>query len=79
MLPEWRTGLITGALAAGAYWIAMWAMTQAPITSVTALRDTWILFAMTISVVLAWRGGDALARRGGTGDPVDGIIALKLD
>ena len=41
---------LTGALAAGAYWIAVWAMTQAPIASVAALRETSILFAMAISV-----------------------------
>ena len=77
MLPEWRTGLITGALAAGAYWIAMWAMTQAPIASVAALRETSILFAMAISVfslgeaVTRWRVAAALLI-------VCGIIALKL-
>jgi drug/metabolite transporter (DMT)-like permease len=77
MLPEWRTGLITGALAAGAYWIAVWAMTQAPIASVAALRETSILFAMAISVfslgeaVTRWRIVAALLI-------VGGIIALKL-
>jgi drug/metabolite transporter (DMT)-like permease len=77
MLPEWRTGLITGALAAGAYWIAVWAMTQAPIASVAALRETSILFAMAISVfslgeaVTRWRIAAALLI-------VCGIIALKL-
>jgi drug/metabolite transporter (DMT)-like permease len=77
MLPEWRTGLITGALAAGAYWIAVWAMTQAPIASVAALRETSILFAMAISVfslgeaVTRWRVAAALLI-------VCGIIALKL-
>ena len=61
VLPEWRTGLVTGLLAAGAYWIAMWAMTRAPIASVAALRETSILFAMAISVaalgesVTRWR------------------------
>ena len=68
VLPEWRTGLITGLLAAGAYWIAMWAMTQAPIASVAALRETSILFAMAISVVCAWRIGHALADRRGNPD-----------
>jgi drug/metabolite transporter (DMT)-like permease len=77
MLPEWRTGLVTGALAAGAYWIAVWAMTQAPIASVAALRETSILFAMAISVfslgeaVTRWRIAAALLI-------VCGIIALKL-
>jgi drug/metabolite transporter (DMT)-like permease len=77
LLPEWRTGLITGVLAAGAYWIAVWAMTQAPIASVAALRETSILFVMAISVfslgeaITRWRVAAALLI-------VCGIIALKL-
>ena len=77
VLPEWRIGLLTGALAAGAYWIAVWAMTQAPIASVAALRETSILFAMAISVlslgeaVTRWRIAAALLI-------VCGILALKL-
>lgn len=50
MAPEWKTAIVTGVLAAGSYWVAMWAMTQAPIAAVAALRETSILFAMLISV-----------------------------
>lgn len=61
MRPEWRTGLLTGALCLAAYWIAIWAMTKAPIGAVAALRETSILFAIAISTVFlkerlsAWR------------------------
>ncbi len=74
---EWKLGLLTGMLSAGSYWIAMWAMTKAPIASVAALRETSILFAMLISVVAlgekatAWRGAAALLI-------VGGMVALRL-
>src|SRR5690606_25270644 len=74
---EWKIGLVTGVLSAGSYWIAMWAMTKAPIASVAALRETSILFAMLISVVAlgekatAWRGAAALLI-------VGGMVALRL-
>lgn len=77
MVLEWKTGVVTGALAAGAYWIAMWAMTKAPIASVAALRETSILFAMSISFfalrerLTAWRIVAALFI-------VAGVIALRL-
>ena len=49
---EWKTNLLTGGLLAGSYWIIMWAMTKAPIASIAALRETSILFAMLISVLV---------------------------
>lgn len=52
MLGEWKVGLAGGFLSAVAYWIAMWAMTRAPIATVAALRETSILFAMAISTLL---------------------------
>ena len=70
-------GLLTGSLSGVAYWIAMWAMTQAPIASVAALRETSILFAMTISVLALgekltpWRIAAALLI-------VAGVVALRL-
>lgn len=45
-------GLGGGALALGSYWIAIWAMTMAPIALVAATRETSVLFAMLISVVV---------------------------
>jgi drug/metabolite transporter (DMT)-like permease len=74
---EWKGGLLAGALSAGAYWIAMWAMTRAPIASIAALRETSILFAMLMSVFLlgeratSWRIGAAVLI-------VFGAIALRL-
>lgn len=44
----WGLGLIAGAASFAAYAIAVWAMTQAPIALVAALRETSILFAVLI-------------------------------
>lgn len=74
---SWKVGVSTGFLSGAAYWIAMWAMTKAPIASVAALRETSILFAMLISVVAlgekmtAWRAAAAVAILGG-------VVALRL-
>lgn len=48
----WMIGGVAAAGSYGAYAIAVWAMTQAPIALVTALRETSILFAMVIGVLL---------------------------
>jgi drug/metabolite transporter (DMT)-like permease len=44
----WLLGSIAAMASYGAYAIAIWAMTQAPIALVTALRETSILFAVLI-------------------------------
>jgi drug/metabolite transporter (DMT)-like permease len=51
LLPAWRGGLAAGAMSLGAYWIAIWAFTQAPLAMVAALRETSVLFAMLIAAV----------------------------
>jgi drug/metabolite transporter (DMT)-like permease len=50
MLP--RFGLMGGALSGVSYGIALWAMTQAPIGAVAALRETSIAFATLIGAVI---------------------------
>ncbi len=49
---SWAFGSFAGALSLATYWIAVWAMTIAPIALVTALRETSVLFAVFIGVVL---------------------------
>jgi drug/metabolite transporter (DMT)-like permease len=44
-------GLAGGAMSAGAYGIAIWAMTVAPIPLVAAVRETSVLFGAAIAVV----------------------------
>ncbi|TPJ81053.1 EamA family transporter [Mesorhizobium sp. B2-6-2] len=74
---DWKAGLFTGVLSGAAYWIAMWAMTKAPIASVASLRETSILFAMLISVLAlgekmtVWRAAAALGI-------VAGVAALRM-
>lgn len=48
----WRTGLLGGAGTLAAYGLVLWAMTHAPIASVAALRETSIVFAALIGVLL---------------------------
>lgn len=45
---DWAVGALAAAGSYGAYAIAVWAMTQAPIALVAALRETSILFAVLI-------------------------------
>ncbi|MEX6396312.1 hypothetical protein AB6E88_04030 [Providencia hangzhouensis] len=42
----WRSGLLGGLMQLISYGIAIWAMSQAPIVMVAAVRETSVLFAM---------------------------------
>ena len=46
-----RAGWSAASLSLTAYWIAIWAMTVAPIAMVAALRETSVLFGAAIAVV----------------------------
>jgi drug/metabolite transporter (DMT)-like permease len=61
---KWPAGLAGGALSLIAYWIAIWAMTVAPIPLVAALRETSILFALVIGMV--WLGERVTPVRAGS-------------
>ena len=50
--PLWRSGFCAAIMSLGSYWIALWAFTKAPIALVAALRETSVLFAIVIGVVL---------------------------
>jgi drug/metabolite transporter (DMT)-like permease len=72
-----RTALVGGACSLGAYAIVLWAMTQAPIAAVAALRETSVLFAALIGSV--WlKEGFGWRRIAGAASVVAGIAALKL-
>lgn len=74
---RWHLALIGGAFTLGAYILVLRAMTQAPIAMVAALRETAIVFATGLSVVV-------LKERFGWGRPAAaaiillGVIAIKL-
>lgn len=48
---QWRLGLGGGAAAFVAYALVVWAMTQAPIAAVAALRESSVVFAAIIGVL----------------------------
>jgi drug/metabolite transporter (DMT)-like permease len=52
MRPYLWQGLAGGAMSLGSYWIAIWAMTVAPIPLVAAVRESSVLFAALIAVFL---------------------------
>lgn len=43
--PVWKKGLTAGVLSAAAYWIVVWAMSEAHMGLVAALRESSVLFA----------------------------------
>jgi drug/metabolite transporter (DMT)-like permease len=51
MQAYWRRGLTGGAMQVTSYGIVIWAMTQAPIAIVAALRESSVLFGTLIAVV----------------------------
>ncbi len=48
---KWKHGFIGGLMSFSAYAIVLWAMTQAPIPYVSALRETSVLFASAIAII----------------------------
>lgn len=49
---NWWRGIIGGGGSIGSYGVALWAMTKAPVAMVAALRESSILFALIISVLV---------------------------
>ena len=74
---SWRRGLIGGFASLAAYGIVLWAMTQAPVAAVAALRETSVLFAALIGAILL-KEGLGLRRLAGAASVVAGVAALKL-
>jgi len=74
---RWLPATLGGLASLGSYWIALWAMTRAPVAVVSALRETSVLFATVLSVlVLKERFG--LQRVLGAAVIVGGVVALRL-
>lgn len=47
---HWKTGFLSGGVSLLAYWIVLWAATQAPLAMVAAVRETSMVFAVLIGV-----------------------------
>ena len=77
MRKRWPIDLLGSCASLGAYGIALWAMTRAPVASVAALRETSVLFAALIGVLLL-KERFRLQRALGTGAIVAGVMALRL-
>ena len=73
----WGMGLAAGALSLGAYSIAVWAMTVAPIAVVAAVRETSILFAVLIGWLVF---GEKMTRSKGLAAVVivSGVVLTRL-
>lgn len=73
----WLRSLLGGACALGAYGIALWAMTRAPVALVAALRETSVIFAAVIAFVLFKEKLTAL-RIVATSTVLAGLVVLRL-
>ena len=69
--------LIAACASLGSYGIALWAMTRAPVAAVAALRESSVLFAMFIGV-LVLRERFTARRAIATGTIAAGVMALRL-
>ena len=74
---HWHRGLLGGVLSAGAYGVALWAMTRAPVAAVAALRETSVIFAALIGAWLL-REGHVARRLAGAATVAAGVVALKF-
>ncbi len=74
---RWPLALVGAAASLGSYGIALWAMTQAPVATVAALRETSVLFAVLLGV---WLLKEVFTPRRvvGTLAIVVGVMALRL-
>ncbi len=74
---RWPIGLGGAAASIGSYAVALWAMTQAPVATVAALRETSVLFAALFGVWFL-KEVFTLRRAVGTCVIVSGVMALRL-
>jgi phosphonate utilization associated putative membrane protein len=74
---RWKLALAGTAASFGSYAIALWAMTQVPVATVAALRETSVLFAAALGTLWLKEGFGPL-RAAGTLVVVAGVMALRL-
>jgi drug/metabolite transporter (DMT)-like permease len=73
----WRRGIAAALMSGLSYGIALWAMTQAPVAIVAALRETSVIFAALIGAWLL-KEGHLKERLVGAAAVLAGLVALKL-
>jgi len=74
---NWMLGFVGGIANIASYGLALWAMTQAPIAIVAALRETSILWGTLIAVLILRERIDA-PRLIATGIIAAGAVAIRL-
>lgn len=72
----WARGMIAGAFSVGAYGIALWAMTRAPIAVIASLRETSVIFAALLGTWVL-REPFGSRRLAGAVAVAAGVVALK--
>jgi uncharacterized membrane protein len=72
-----RSALIGGLATTAAYGIILWAMTQAPIAAVAALRETSMIFVLAMAVII-FKERAGLRRYGATALIACGAAAIRL-
>jgi len=74
---HWQRGLFGGACTLGSYALALWAMTQAPIALVAALRETSVVFGALLAATLL---GERVSRTRWAAILIvlTGAVAIKL-
>lgn len=74
---HWKVGVLSGLISLLAYWIVIWAMTQAPLALVSAVRETSMVFAVLFGVLFLKERLD-LARLASIAATLIGTAMLKL-
>lgn len=77
VLKAWKVGVLGGLISLLAYWTVVWAMTQAPMAMVSAVRETSMVFAVLFGVWLLKERLD-LARLASICVTLIGTAMLKL-
>lgn len=76
-MQRWKPGLVGAVFTVGAYGIVLWAMTQAPVAAIAALRETSVVFAAVIGTTL-FKEQLGRLRVGGAVLVAMGIVALRF-
>ena len=74
---SWKVGVLGGMISLLAYWVVIWAMTQAPMAMVSAVRETSMVFAVLFGVFVLKERLD-LARLASTAITLIGTAMLKM-
>lgn len=77
LIQGWKPGVFGGLISLLAYWIVTWAMTQAPLAMVSAVRETSIVFALLFGVFFLKEAFN-FARLASIAITLFGIAMLKL-